>query len=66
MIDELLQEIKARVKKENRSPMELYMKVASTGSSMIHNHSMTKEQLIVMCSSLISIYTILSEEEENG
>lgn len=66
MVDKLLQEIKARVKAENRSPMELYMKVASTGSSMIQSHSMTKEQLIVMCSSLISIYTILNEDNDNG
>lgn len=66
MVDELLQEIKARVKKENRSPMELYMKIVATGSSMVQSHTMTKEQVIVMCSSIISIYNLLNEENKNG
>lgn len=66
MVDDILQEIKSRVKKENRSPMELYMKVIATGSSMVQTQTMTKEQVIVMCSSLISIYNNLQEENKNG
>ena len=66
MVEELLNEIKTRVKSENRSPMELYMKVIATGSQMIQSHAMTKEQIVIMCSSLISIYKTLQQEEKKN
>ena len=66
MLDVLLQDIKARVEKENRSPMELYMKILTTATSVMRSNTMTKEQVIVMCSSILSIYTNLNEENKNG
>lgn len=65
-MEELLNEIKTRVKKENRSPMELYSKVLATGMQMFQTHMMSKEQVIILCSSLISLYTMQQEENKNG
>lgn len=62
MVDEILKEIRDRVEKENRSPMELYMKVLAVGTEMFRTHKMGKEDVVVMCSSMISIYDKLQNE----
>lgn len=66
MLDNLLKEIKDRVKQENRSPMELYMKILTIGTSIVRSNTMTKEQVVIMCSAILSIYTSLQEENKNG
>ena len=66
MLDNLLEEIKDRVEKENRSPMELYMKILTIGTSVMRSNTMTKEQVVIMCSAILSIYTSLQEETKNG
>lgn len=65
MLEELLKEIQTRVEKENRSPMELYMSVLMTGTNVFKSQSLSRDQLIILCSSLLTLF-IKQNEATNG
>lgn len=63
MINEILQEIKHKVEKENRSPMELYMGILMIFNQVARNQILEKDQVVSLCSSLLTFYLNQNEEK---
>ena len=56
MVDEILGEIQDKAEREQRSPMELYMEVLMTGSKILKSRDLSRDQVVDMCSVLITLY----------
>ena len=53
---DLISEIRKRVDSINTSPEEMYATLKSTGSYMLLTNTLSKENVLVMCSNLIKLY----------
>lgn len=55
----ILEEIQARMDKENRTPNELYAELRQLGLQMMVLNTIGKEQVVMFCSSLVKLYELL-------
>lgn len=62
----LMEEIQNRVDKEQRTTKELYAIAKDNIMRMFFSGSMSKEQVVSVCSSLIKLYYNLNREQNNG
>ena len=63
---EILDDIQKRIEVDKSTPEELFIKIRNTGLQMFMSKSLSREQVIVMCSSLIKMYNDLHEVNQNG
>ena len=60
---QIIKEIQHRVEDEARTNEELYITVKDNMVRMFFSGSMSKEQVVTVCSSLIKLYKNLSKEK---
>ena len=63
MKKDLIQELTEKYKAENRSSEELYASIKTTGMQMFVTNTMSKEQVLNFCSSLLKLFENLSAKQ---
>lgn len=53
---EILKEIESKIENDNRSPEEIYAMIKQLGTYMLMTNTLSKENVIQFCSSLIKLY----------
>lgn len=62
---QLINEIKNRVNSEERAPGVLYDEVKKIGMYMYVTNTLTKDQVITICSNLIKLYETLNNKDND-
>jgi DNA phosphorothioation-dependent restriction protein DptG len=63
MKQDLLKELAEKYKAENRSSKELYASIKTTGMQMFVTNTMSKEQVLTFCSSLLKLFENLTVKQ---
>ena len=55
-MEELLKEIQNQIEKDNRSPQQIYEMLKGLGMFMFTTNTISKDNVVAFCSSLLSLY----------